>query len=314
MPPPRQQKDSEDTVSNPARRDGTPERNEHNRDVESYISNARPARHQHVADRKPPKKAGGQGTQKKRTKSDSEKTRLQKVLAAAGVASRRMSEKLIEAGRVEVNGTIVTEQGMRVDPENDVIRGDGVRVIADEEIVTFALNKPRGIHSTMHDEFGRPCLSDLVGERVEAGQRLFHVGRLDAQTEGLLLLTNDGELANRLMHPRYGIKKTYLATVLGEADRRLVRQLLDGIELDDGIVIADEVQIIDAWQGKSLIKVVIHEGRKHVVRRMLKEAGFPVQALVRTKVHTVQLGEQKPGTLRALNRSELTSLYNAVGL
>jgi len=301
-------------VSKPARRDGTPERNEHNRDVESYISNARPARHQHVADRKPPKKAGGQGNQKKRTKSDNEKTRLQKVLAAAGVASRRMSEKLIEAGRVEVNGTIVTEQGMRVDPENDVISVDGVRVIADEEIVTFALNKPRGIHSTMHDEFGRPCLSDLVGERVEAGQRLFHVGRLDAQTEGLLLLTNDGELANRLMHPRYGINKTYLATVLGEADRRLVRQLLDGIELDDGIVIADEVQIIDAWQGKSLIKVVIHEGRKHVVRRMLKEAGFPVQALVRTKVHTVQLGEQKPGTLRALNRSELTSLYNAVGL
>jgi len=301
-------------VSKPARRDGTPERNEHNRDVESYISNARPARHQHVADRKPPKKAGGQGNQKKRTKSDNEKTRLQKVLAAAGVASRRMSEKLIEAGRVEVNGSIVTEQGMRVDPENDVIRVDGVRVIADEEIVTFALNKPRGIHSTMHDEFGRPCLSDLVGERVEAGQRLFHVGRLDAQTEGLLLLTNDGELANRLMHPRYGIKKTYLATVLGEADRRLVRQLIDGIELDDGIVIADEVQIIDAWQGKSLIKVVIHEGRKHVVRRMLKEAGFPVQALVRTKVHTVQLGEQKPGTLRALNRSELTSLYNAVGL
>jgi len=301
-------------VSKPARRDGTPVRNEHNTDVESYISNARPARHQHVADRKPPKKAGGQGNQKKRTKSDNEKTRLQKVLAAAGVASRRMSEKLIEAGRVEVNGSIVTEQGMRVDPENDVIRVDGVRVIADEEIVTFALNKPRGIHSTMHDEFGRPCLSDLVGERVEAGQRLFHVGRLDAQTEGLLLLTNDGELANRLMHPRYGIKKTYLATVLGEADRRLVRQLLDGIELDDGIVIADEVQIIDAWQGKSLIKVVIHEGRKHVVRRMLKEAGFPVQALVRTKVHTVQLGEQKPGTLRALNRSELTSLYNAVGL
>ncbi|WP_297006462.1 pseudouridine synthase, partial [uncultured Corynebacterium sp.] len=285
------------------------------RDAESFVSNARPARHQHVADRKPPKKAGAQGNRIKRaSKSDAEKTRLQKVLAAAGVASRRMSEKLIDAGRVEVNGKIVTEQGMRVDPENDVIRVDGVRVIADEEIVTFALNKPRGIHSTMHDEFGRPCLSDLVGERVAAGQRLFHVGRLDAQTEGLLLLTNDGELANRLMHPRYGIKKTYLATVLGEVDRQLVRQLLDGIELDDGIVVADEVQIIDVWQGKSLIKVVIHEGRKHIVRRMLKEAGFPVQALVRTKVHTVQLGEQKPGTLRALNRSELTSLYNAVGL
>ena len=302
-------------MSKPARRDGTPERNENVRDAENYISNARPARHQHVADRKPPKKAGAQGNQKKKaSKSDAEKTRLQKVLAAAGVASRRMSEKLIEAGRVEVNGTIVTEQGMRVDPENDVIRVDGVRVIADEEIVTFALNKPRGIHSTMHDEFGRPCLSDLVGERVEAGQRLFHVGRLDAQTEGLLLLTNDGELANRLMHPRYEISKTYLATVLGEADRALVQKLKEGVDLEDGIARADYVQIIDVWQGKSLIKLEIHEGRKHIVRRMLKEAGFPVQALVRTKVHTVQLGEQKPGTLRALNRSELTSLYNAVQL
>ena len=302
-------------MSKPARRDGTPERNENVRDAENYISNARPARHQHVADRKPPKKAGAQGNQKKKaSKSDAEKTRLQKVLAAAGVASRRMSEKLIEAGRVEVNGTIVTSQGMRVDPENDVIRVDGVRVIADEEIVTFALNKPRGIHSTMHDEFGRPCLSDLVGERVEAGQRLFHVGRLDAQTEGLLLLTNDGELANRLMHPRYEISKTYLATVLGEADRALVQKLKEGVDLEDGIARADYVQIIDVWQGKSLIKLEIHEGRKHIVRRMLKEAGFPVQALVRTKVHTVQLGEQKPGTLRALNRSELTSLYNAVQL
>ncbi|HJC84915.1 MAG: rRNA pseudouridine synthase [Corynebacterium sp.] len=302
-------------MSKPARRDGTPERNENVRDAENYISNARPARHQHVADRKPPKKAGAQGNQKKKaSKSDAEKTRLQKVLAAAGVASRRMSEKLIEAGRVEVNGTIVTSQGMRVDPENDVIRVDGVRVIADEEIVTFALNKPRGIHSTMHDEFGRPCLYDLVGERIAAGQRLFHVGRLDAQTEGLLLLTNDGELANRLMHPRYEISKTYLATVLGEADRALVQKLKEGVDLEDGIARADYVQIIDVWQGKSLIKLEIHEGRKHIVRRMLKEAGFPVQALVRTKVHTVQLGEQKPGTLRALNRSELTSLYNAVQL
>ena len=302
-------------MSKPARRDGTPERNENVRDAENYISNARPARHQHVADRKPPKKAGAQGNQKKKaSKSDAEKTRLQKVLAAAGVASRRMSEKLIEAGRVEVNGTIVTSQGMRVDPENDVIRVDGVRVIADEEIVTFALNKPRGIHSTMHDEYGRPCLYDLVGERIAAGQRLFHVGRLDAQTEGLLLLTNDGELANRLMHPRYEISKTYLATVLGEADRALVQKLKEGVDLEDGIARADYVQIIDVWQGKSLIKLEIHEGRKHIVRRMLKEAGFPVQALVRTKVHTVQLGEQKPGTLRALNRSELTSLYNAVQL
>lgn len=297
-------------VNNTARRDGTPDKKTV---ADIYVSNARPARHQHVTDRKPPKKQGGSaGAGQGRSKKDAEKTRLQKVLAAAGVASRRMSEKLIEEGRVEVNGQVVTTQGLRVDPENDVIRVDGTRVIADEETVTFALNKPRGVHSTMHDDMGRPCLSDLVGDRVAAGQRLFHVGRLDAQTEGLLLLTNDGELANRLMHPRYGITKTYLATVLGEADRALVRQLTEGIELDDGIATADEMQIIDVWQGKSLVKIVLHEGRKHIVRRMLKEAGYPVQALVRTKVHTVQLGDQKPGTLRALNRAELTSLYNAV--
>ncbi|WP_448260561.1 pseudouridine synthase [Corynebacterium kalidii] len=282
-----------------------------------YVSNARPARRQHVPDRKPPQ-AASSGTSSSGGRKDGgqggKSVRLQKVLAAAGVASRRMSEKLIEAGRVDVNGETVTQQGIRVNPDQDVIRVDGERVIVDENLVTYALNKPRGFQSTMSDDMGRPCIGDLVGERVAAGQRLFHVGRLDAATEGLLLVTNDGELANRLMHPRYEVSKTYLATVLGEADRRLVNQLKNGVDLEDGIARADYVQIIDVWQGKSLIKLEIHEGRKHIVRRMLKEAGFPVQALVRTKVHTVQLGEQKPGTLRALNRSELTSLYNAVQL
>ncbi|WP_255806881.1 pseudouridine synthase [Corynebacterium kalidii] len=282
-----------------------------------YVSNARPARRQHVPDRKPPQAASA-GTSSSGGRKDGgqggKSVRLQKVLAAAGVASRRMSEKLIEAGRVDVNGETVTQQGIRVNPDQDVIRVDGDRVIVDENLVTYALNKPRGFQSTMSDDMGRPCIGDLVGERVAAGQRLFHVGRLDAATEGLLLVTNDGELANRLMHPRYEVSKTYLATVLGEADRRLVNQLKNGVDLEDGIARADYVQIIDVWQGKSLIKLEIHEGRKHIVRRMLKEAGFPVQALVRTKVHTVQLGEQKPGTLRALNRSELTSLYNAVQL
>ena len=154
----------------------------------------------------------------------------------------------------------------------------------------------------------------LLSERTAAGQRLFHVGRLDADTEGLLLLTNDGELANRLMHPRYEVPKTYLATVLGEADKRLVNQLRTGIELDDGTAKADYVQIIDTHEGQSLIRVELHEGRKHIVRRMLKTAGFPVQRLVRTKLHTVQLGEQKPGTLRALNAAELTALYKVVGM
>ncbi|MGP9725458.1 pseudouridine synthase [Corynebacterium sp. AOP40-9SA-29] len=304
-------------MNTPARRDGTPEQEPGKAPADLYVSNARPARKQHVPDRKPPesgKNAGGSSKGGSKNDAENKSVRLQKVLAAAGVASRRMSEKLIDAGRVDVNGTTVTQQGIRVNPDKDVIRVDGTRVLVDENLVTYALNKPRGFQSTMSDDMGRPCVGDLVGERVAAGQRLFHVGRLDAATEGLLLVTNDGELANRLMHPRYEVSKTYLATVLGEADRRLIHQLKNGIDLEDGIARADYVQIIDVWQGKSLIKLEIHEGRKHIVRRMLKEAGFPVQALVRTKVHTVQLGEQKPGTLRALNRAELTSLYNAVQL
>ncbi|HJD69947.1 MAG TPA: rRNA pseudouridine synthase [Corynebacterium kroppenstedtii] len=278
-------------MASTARRDGTPE----------YVPKAKPARHQHVKGTSPAHHSG-------------EGIRLQKVLAAAGVASRRMSEKLIDEGRVEVNGDIVTRQGVRVDPDYDVIRVDGSRVVVDESMQYFALNKPRGVQSTMHDDMGRPCVGDIVGEKVDAGQRLFHVGRLDAATQGLLLLTNDGELANRLIHPKYGIKKTYLATVLGEVDKKDLRRLTQGIELDDGTARADDADIIDVWQGRSLVKVVLHEGRKHIVRRMLKAAGFPVQELVRTKIHTVQLGEQTPGTQRALNRSELTSLFNAVDM
>ena len=240
--------------------------------------------------------------------------RLQKVLAQAGVASRRHAEVLIEKGRVEVNGEIVTRQGVRVNPNVDVIRVDGVRIHVNEDLEYFILNKPRGVLSTMSDDEGRLCVGDFVAEKVASGQRLFHVGRLDADTEGLILLTNDGELANRLMHPKYEVSKTYLATVLGEADRRLVTTLKKGIELEDGPAKADYVQIVDTHEGQSLLRIELHEGRKHIVRRMLKEAGFPVQRLVRTKIHTVQLGEQKPGSLRALNNSELTSLFKAVQL
>ena len=240
--------------------------------------------------------------------------RLQKVLAQAGVASRRMAERLIDEGRVEVDGKVVTRQGVRVDPNVAVIRVDGSRVIVNEEMHYFVLNKPRGFQSTMSDDQGRPCVGDIVGEKVDAGQRLFHVGRLDAATEGLLLFTNDGELANRLMHPSYNVTKTYMATVIGEVDNKVIRTLTDGIELDDGPAKADFAQIIDVWQGRSIIRIELHEGRKHIVRRMLKAAGFPVERLVRTKIHTVQLGEQTPGAMRALNRSELASLYKAVGL
>lgn len=303
----------------PARRDGTPEKKQ--RDSDMLVSNAKPARRQHVDKRV--------RANKKKATADSvardlgadwlvgdnpKGERLQKVLAKAGVASRRHAEIMIDAGRVEVNGKIIMQQGVRVDPNVDVIRVDGVRINVNEETRYFILNKPRGLQSTMSDELGRPCIGDLIGDRVAAGQRLFHVGRLDADTEGLILITNDGELANRLMHPKYEVRKTYLATVLGEAGNGLVRTLKEGVELEDGLAKADYVQIVDKNQGYSLVRVELHEGRKHIVRRMLKEAGFPVQRLVRTKLHTLQLGEMKPGILRALNSNELASLYKAVGM
>ena len=298
----------------PARRDGTPDKKQ--RDSDIIVSNAKPARHQHVSKKK--QKATAESVARELGADwlvDEDKPkgeRLQKVLAKAGVASRRHAEILIDAGRVEVNGKIIAKQGVKVNSSVDVIRVDGVRVNVNEEHEYFVLNKPRGMQSTMSDDLGRPCVGDVVSEKVAAGQRLFHVGRLDADTEGLLILTNDGELANRLMHPKYEVTKTYLATVLGEADRKLVRQLKEGIELEDGLAKADFAQVVDTNQGYSLVRLELHEGRKHIVRRMLKEAGFPVQRLVRTKLHTVQLGDMKPGGLRALNSSELTSLYKAV--
>ncbi|WP_144413549.1 pseudouridine synthase [Corynebacterium epidermidicanis] len=266
-----------------------------------YVSKAKPARRQHV-------------TEDRSQVTPGEPVRLQKVLAQAGVASRRMAEKLIDAGRVEVNGKIVLAQGTRIDPNKDVVRVDGTRIRVDERLEYFVLNKPFGVQSTMHDDMGRPCIGDIVGEKLDAGQRLFHVGRLDANTEGLILLTNDGELANRLMHPKYEVSKTYLATVVGEMDNKDIRKLRSGVELDDGPAKADFAQIIDVWQGKTIVRVELHEGRKHIVRRLLKGIGFPVERLVRTKIHTVQLGEQTPGAIRALNSAELTSLYKAVGM
>ncbi len=241
-------------------------------------------------------------------------TRLQKVLAAAGVASRRGAEELIAAGRVSVDGVVVTEQGMRVDPRQVIVRVDGVRVLIDEDMTYLALNKPVGYHSTMADDQGRPCVGDLVAERVMAGQRLFHVGRLDAETEGLLLLTNDGELAHRLMHPSFEVPKTYLATVRGEVPRGLARHVRAGIELDDGPVRVDEFVPLEVWDGASVLRITLHEGRNRIVRRLLEHLGFPVTRLVRTDVGPVQLGEQRPGSIRVLGRDEIGALYQAVGL
>ncbi|MGE2835799.1 pseudouridine synthase [Mycobacterium sp. SMC-4] len=246
--------------------------------------------------------------------TDGEGVRLQKVLSQAGIASRRVAEKMILDGRVEVDGELVTELGTRVDPAKSVIRVDGTRIAHDETLVYLAINKPRGMHSTMSDDRGRPCVGDLVEHRVRGNKNLFHVGRLDADTEGLLLLTNDGELAHRLMHPSYEVPKTYLATVVGAVPRGLGRKLRAGVELDDGPVQLDEFAVVDTLPGKSLVKVTLHEGRKHIVRRLLAQVGFPVQELVRTDIGSVTLGEQRPGSIRALTQKEIGDLYKAVGL
>ncbi|MQA09737.1 MAG: pseudouridine synthase [Pseudonocardiaceae bacterium] len=243
--------------------------------------------------------------------SDARGVRLQKVLARAGVASRRVAEDLIARGRVSVDGVVVTELGRRVDPESAVIHVDGARILVRDDVVHLALNKPHGVHSTMTDDRGRPCVGDYVADRPE---RLFHVGRLDAETEGLLLLTNDGELAHRLMHPSYRVLKTYLAEVDGSVPRGLKRTLTTGLELEDGPVRVDNFRVVDRIGGHTMVEVVLHEGRKHIVRRLLAEAGHPVSRLVRTAVGDVRLGNARPGTLRPLNRAEIGSLYSTVGL
>jgi 23S rRNA pseudouridine2605 synthase len=243
-----------------------------------------------------------------------EGVRLQKVLSQAGIASRRVAERMINDGRVEVDGRIVTEQGMRVDPNVSEIRVDGSRVRFDDTLVYLALNKPIGMLSTMSDEQGRPCIGDMIEHRVRGNRKLFHVGRLDADTEGLILLTNDGELAHRLMHPSYEVPKTYLATVTGSVPRGLGKKLREGVELDDGPAHVDDFALVDAVPGKSLVRLTLHEGRKRLVRRLLTEVGFPVEALVRTDLGAVALGEQRPGSIRVLSSKEIGELYKAVGL
>ncbi|WP_406273892.1 pseudouridine synthase [Nocardia sp. NBC_00881] len=270
----------------------------------TLLSNAKPARRQNVepAEAAHTKLPSGEGE------------RLQKVLAKAGVASRRAAEEMIAQGRVEVDGLIVREQGLRIDPQHAVVRVDGTRVMVREELVHVTLNKPKGWQSTMSDDLGRPCVGDIVAERIAAGQRLFHVGRLDADTEGLLLLTNDGDLAHRLMHPSFEVSKTYLATVNGEVSRAVGKRLKDGVELEDGPATVDRFQVLELGDGRSLVKVVLHEGRKHIVRRLLDAVGHPVTRLVRTHIGPIALGDQRPGTLRVLGRDEIGKLYEAVSL
>ncbi|HEU5265827.1 MAG TPA: pseudouridine synthase [Jatrophihabitans sp.] len=231
--------------------------------------------------------------------------RLQKVLASAGLGSRRACDELIAAGRVTVDG-VVAELGCRVDPQTAVIQVDGERVVVRPDLEYLALNKPRGMLSAMSDDRGRSTVGDLVADR---SQRLFHVGRLDADSEGLLLLTNDGELAHRLMHPSHGVAKTYLATVPGPVSREVGRRLRAGVMLDDGPVAVDAFRVVQAQGRQAIVEIELHEGRKHIVRRLLEEVGHPVSRLVRTRIGPVRLGTQRAGTLRPLTRDEVTALF-----
>ena len=241
-----------------------------------------------------------------------EGVRLQKVLAAAGVGSRRTCEQLIAAGRVEVDGEVVRTMGVRVHPERAVIKVDGLRVGTEAAgLVHLALNKPAGVVSTMSDPEGRPSLGDYVEGRRE---RLFHVGRLDADTEGLILLTNDGELAHRLTHPSFEVAKTYLAEVDGPVARDVGRRLREGVELDDGVVAVDSFRVVGRTGSRVMVELVLHEGRKHVVRRLLAAVGHPVERLVRTRVGPIRLGDLRPGRSRTLSPAEVGGLYQEVGL
>ncbi|MHA7180529.1 pseudouridine synthase [Arthrobacter sp. MDB2-24] len=242
-----------------------------------------------------------------------EGVRLQKVMALAGVASRRVCEEMILDGRVEVDGTVVTELGVRVDPEQVAIHVDGIRLQLNEHLKYYVFNKPRGVVSTMEDPEGRPCISDFLKNKNK-NERLFHVGRLDAETEGLLLLTNDGELTNRLTHPSYEVPKTYLVQVRGPMAQGIGAQMKEGIELEDGLAQVDSFKLVDSTPGHVLVEVVLHSGRNRVVRRLFDAVGHPVERLVRTQVGPIRVGDQRQGSIRVLGRQEVGHLLASVGL
>lgn len=238
--------------------------------------------------------------------------RLQKVLAAAGLGSRRACEQLIAEARVEVNNEIILEQGRRVNPEKDVIRVDGSRIPLARRYVYLAINKPRGVVCTMSDPEGRPCIADYIKKRKQ--DRIFHVGRLDTDTEGILLLTNHGDLAHRLTHPSFSVYKTYVAQVEGSVDKNILRKLRQGITLEDGPVTPDNLKILQQLGDKTLIKVTLHEGRNRIVRRMFAAVGHPVIRLSRTGFGPIRVKGLALGEIRELTLSEVGELLDLVDL
>lgn len=241
--------------------------------------------------------------------------RLQKLLAQSGVASRRRCEELMLDGLVEVDGEVVTRLGTKVDPRTAVIRVEGRRLPPVSPHVYLVLNKPRGVVSTMSDPEGRRSLADVVADRPE---RLFHVGRLDTDTSGLLLLTNDGDFAHRMAHPSFEVEKTYVAEVDGDVSTGTLRRLRDGVELEDGPVRPVRVRVVERGRGgaagRSIVELTLHEGRNRIVRRLLAHVGHPVRRLTRTRFGPVALGTLRSGDLRELTRDELGALLDGVGL
>ena len=246
--------------------------------------------------------------------------RLQKVLAHAGVASRRACEQLIADGRVSVDGITVTEAGVRVDPLTQEIRLDGSRILTNPELITLMLHKPAGVVTTMEDPEGRPTVAqygrDYLAEHPELPDslRLVHVGRLDTETEGLLLLSNDGELSHRLMHPSFEIAKTYVAIVEGQVEPWVPRKLRRGIALEDGETRADRVTVKDSGPRGSIVEITLHSGKNRIVRRMLDAVGHPVTRLARTRLGPLRLGNLRPGETRPLSGEEIAALQREVGL
>jgi len=228
-----------------------------------------------------------------------ELVRLQKFMADCGVASRRACEALIDEGRVKVNGKIVKTQGVKIDPINTKVEVDNELINATKTKTYLAFNKPAGILSTMSDPEGRPSLQDFFGSWPD---RLFHVGRLDKESEGLIILTNDGQWAHESTHPSFGVEKTYLVQTEEPISRSAFQNLMEGVELEDGLA-----KPISVARRGAMIEVVIHEGRNQIVRRMFDALGYPVERLIRTAIGSIKLGELPPGKWRSLNSVELVS-------
>jgi pseudouridine synthase len=239
--------------------------------------------------------------------------RLQKILARAGLASRREAERWIVEGRVSVNGTVVRKLGTQADPTRDSIKVDGKRIKPAAAPLYYAFHKPPGVITTLNDPEHRPDLTPYL-ERLGEKRRLFPVGRLDYNTTGLLLLTNDGDFALRLTHPRFGVKKLYHAKLSACPTPEDLARLRDGIRLEDGMSAPARARVIEKLKKNAWVEIEVHEGRKREVRRMFEALGFFVEKLVRIKVGSVSLGALPMGELRPLSRSEIDSLKREVGL